>query len=333
MQPHHPVHLVRPAHHVTADVPLPVTQPADLLGLGQAGGLRLQLRFRRPAFGDVVRRGIDERPVRSRGRLPHQPLVGSVLAAVPVFECKRRLAPGQAFGFGIGDLTVIRVHELDERLCHQFGRRVAQYLLPCRVEPHEVAVERRDAQHVQRQVEKAVQLDRPLLHPVFQLIARGSQRDLRCCEFGNPSFAFAGLRVCLPRDPPAVPQGGGDHEQGHRRQQILDDVQTSGCGQLLCEQVALDRILCKPQPGDARVDAVVGAVHGCHALAGRDQVIATHRFEDELRLPCHVRHGECDVIDPLGERGAHRFWYVPPQVRAQGREMRFERTACVIQSP
>ena len=110
-------------------------------------------------LGDVARHRVDEPLLRERRRLPREPAVGAVLAAVAVLEAAPCSAPSASCrASAVVALAVVGVHELDVRPRHQLLGGVAERLLPRGVEAPEVAVDAGDAQHVERQLEERRQL-------------------------------------------------------------------------------------------------------------------------------------------------------------------------------
>ena len=92
---------------------------------------------------------------------PEKPSVRSILAAITIFERDRAGSGRELCGFGDRCRFVLRVDEIDRRRGQQLILGVAESPFPGGIYPHEVPLEGRDAEHIERECEEAVQL---LLH-------------------------------------------------------------------------------------------------------------------------------------------------------------------------
>jgi hypothetical protein len=77
-----------------------------------------------------------------------------VLAKIPVDQGKQRRAHAELRAGGERRLSVVGMHELDRRLCHQFLFRPPECLRPRRIEASEMPVESRDAEVVEGHLEE-----------------------------------------------------------------------------------------------------------------------------------------------------------------------------------
>ena len=154
----------------------------------------------RLARRNVAHRGVDLLPVRHAP--PPQPHVPAALLLETIRE---RHDPGlgpELLERVQRGAAIVEVHEVEQRLRHQLGRREAQHALPRRVDPPEGAALVGDAQHLQRDLEELVRLVRHVaergLHPAPRRHVSGG---------GNHVVARAGLdrrRAHLHREQAAV---------------------------------------------------------------------------------------------------------------------------------
>src|SRR5258708_32568186 len=92
-------------------------------------------------------------------RIPQQPPIRTVLAAVAILEDMRLPASSHGPVLLQRALAVVRMHELDERLRHQLRACEPERPLPRGIEPLEVA----------GQIEAAEQIDRDVKKPLLEL--------------------------------------------------------------------------------------------------------------------------------------------------------------------
>jgi hypothetical protein len=118
----------------------------------------LRLLLEELAIGRVVRDRVNQLLVELRRGRPAQPAVRAVFAAVPVLEERDLLVLGELGDRGLRRLAIFVVHQIDERLRHQPGRRVAEDAMPRLVDAREVAVEVRDAEQIARHREEPFEL-------------------------------------------------------------------------------------------------------------------------------------------------------------------------------
>ena len=115
--------------------------------------------FRRLAFGDVARGAEHDLLLTKRRRGPHQPPQRPVLVEVAVLEGDDLLATLDLLHrFGNRGLAIVGMDEVHEGPRQQLLFAVAENAVPRRIDALEVAVESRDAEHVQREHEETIEL-------------------------------------------------------------------------------------------------------------------------------------------------------------------------------
>ncbi len=146
--------------HRRADLVADVREEVALGAARRLGSLarRLQLLRGGLLLGHVAGHAVDEALLEDRRRVPGQPAVAAVAAAVAVLEPERALAGAHALGRAVRRRAVVRMNEVHVRPAHQLLDRVAERLLPRRVEAAEVAVEAGDAEKIARHVEERLEL-------------------------------------------------------------------------------------------------------------------------------------------------------------------------------
>ena len=166
--------------HRRADL---VAHVGEEVALGAARGLGRLARLLQLLRGLLLLRHVagdrvDQPLLDERRRLPRQPAVGAVRPAIAVLEQQRALAGRVALGFLGGGVAVVGMDELDVGPAHQLLERVAERFLPGGVQPAEVAVEARDAQHVARHLEERAELALGALplHELPDLAAHGREQ-------------------------------------------------------------------------------------------------------------------------------------------------------------
>ncbi len=129
-----------------------------LVGRLQLGVEALQPRFGLLALGDVAGGGVDELFLQHGRGFPQKPPVRPVFAPITVFE-RRHDRPGVDFlGLSLGGGAVVEMNEIEVGRRQQLFAAEPENLLPDRVQALEVAVEASNANEIERQSEKAVQL-------------------------------------------------------------------------------------------------------------------------------------------------------------------------------
>src|SRR2546428_13905214 len=81
------------------------------------------------------------------------------------------------------------MHEIDERARVQLTQWIAEYLLPCRIEQLEKAIESRDAEHLQRDREEATEIllgASPLLVRFLECRGHLMKSHVEVCDFIVP---------------------------------------------------------------------------------------------------------------------------------------------------
>ena len=111
----------------------------------------------RNSLGHVAGDGIDGSLLGHASGVPLQPDVMAVGMAIPVQKLDRRLTAGQPADFGGRLLAVVGVNEVHELSRLQLVGRVAEQPREILVDPAEVAVEARDPEQVEREVEESHQ--------------------------------------------------------------------------------------------------------------------------------------------------------------------------------
>ena len=98
--------------------------------------------------------------------------------AIAVLEVDDVRALGRLLRFACRGLTIVRVDEIQIRPRQQFRLGVAECSLPRRIDALEVAVEAGDAQHVEREREKPIELflGAPPIDEHADLLTDGSER-------------------------------------------------------------------------------------------------------------------------------------------------------------
>ena len=114
--------------------------------------------FRLLALGDVPGRAVDNLLVGERRRRPEEPANRPVLVPVAVFERDHFAAVAERLGLGAGRVAIVGMDEIHVRTPEQLLFGVAEDPVPRRIDAFEVAVESGDAQHVERDVEEAIEL-------------------------------------------------------------------------------------------------------------------------------------------------------------------------------
>jgi len=118
------------------------------------------------ALRDVARNGIHQPRVVVRARAPLEPAVRAVRAQVAVLEVEDELPCLRLLvDLGDGRLEIVGMDELDEWPRLQLLELEAEHPRPCRVQLHEMAVERRRADEIERKLllscEEGVGFDPP----------------------------------------------------------------------------------------------------------------------------------------------------------------------------
>ncbi len=125
--------------------------------------------------GDVACDRVKQTRLRLGMRCPEQVPVGAVRAAVPVLERHGRYALCQLLDLADRRLDVVGMDELDERSGEQLFGPPAQCALEGGVDPLEVAVGPRDAEHVERHIEELLEVVQQR-HLPLQLLGRLVER-------------------------------------------------------------------------------------------------------------------------------------------------------------
>ena len=146
-------------------------EPAMVLGRGHS-------------VGNIASHGVNGRFVGLAPGVPLQPDVMAVDMAIAVYKLDRLLAAGQPADFGGRLLAVVRMHEVHELSRLQLVGRVAEQPGEILVDPAEIAVESRDAEQIEREVEESHQF---LLGPPLA-------RLQIVCQFRNDCGGAVGPR-------------------------------------------------------------------------------------------------------------------------------------------
>jgi len=219
------------------------------------------------AIGHVARHGVDEPQVPDRGGRPLEPPVGAVGAPVAVLEVEHlhvREQPGSRPARG---LEVIGVHELEPGLGQQFAPREAEHPLPDRVQAEEHAIEARNAEEVEREIEEAVQL-------FLDALAVDEKADLAADRLQRAQQRLVGLA-----DRPAEELHHADHLAVGEDGEPQRGVEAGPIGQARPGEVGIVADVRDPRRLLGGPDASRKADAGCeHAgLTGRREVVQPGR--------------------------------------------------------
>src|SRR5688572_13106635 len=105
-----------------------------------------------------MRGGIHQPLARSQSRIPAQPAVGAVFAAIAVLESYSLMTGGQSFQFVLCTLQVVGMDQLGERSSQQLVVRISKRLLPGRIDAAEITLDAGNAQQVAREREEPIAL-------------------------------------------------------------------------------------------------------------------------------------------------------------------------------
>src|SRR5690606_33501471 len=105
-------------------------------------------------LGDVARDGEDGLALDRDVRLPSQPTITAVAAAITVLEEQRVVAALEALLFVHRRRDVVGVHEVRVRPTEELGLAPAEYTRPRWADAREVTVDARDRHEVERMFEE-----------------------------------------------------------------------------------------------------------------------------------------------------------------------------------